>query len=74
MPGKDGITLLAEVRKHYGNIPFIRFTGKVREEVVIQAINNGADFYLQKGGEPGHGVKFEITVPPGGYRTGKEYG
>lgn len=52
MPGKDGIALLAEVRKHYGNIPFILFTGKGREEVVIQAINNGADFYLQKGGEP----------------------
>ncbi|MEI7650093.1 MAG: PAS domain S-box protein, partial [Methanomicrobiales archaeon] len=34
-------------------IPFILFTGRGREEVVIQAINSGADFYLQKGGEPG---------------------
>ncbi len=31
-------------------IPFILFTGKGREEVVIEAINNGADFYLHKGG------------------------
>ncbi len=48
----DGIQFLVEVRKHFGLIPFILFTGKGREEIVIQAINNGADFYLQKGGEP----------------------
>ena len=33
-------------------IPFIIFTGKGREEVVIEAINSGADSYLQKGGDP----------------------
>jgi hypothetical protein len=53
MPGMDGIQLLVEVRTRFGPIPFILFTGKGREEVVIQAINSGADFYLQKGGEPG---------------------
>ena len=53
MPGMDGIQFLVEVRKHLGQIPFILFTGRGREEVVIQAINSGADFYLQKGGEPG---------------------
>jgi PAS domain S-box-containing protein len=52
MPGMDGIQFLVEVRSHLGPIPFILFTGKGREEVVIQAINTGADFYLQKGGEP----------------------
>jgi PAS domain S-box-containing protein len=52
MPGMDGIQFLIEVRKKFGSIPFILFTGKGREEVVIQAINNGADFYLQKGGAP----------------------
>ncbi|UUX93248.1 PAS domain S-box protein [Methanoplanus endosymbiosus] len=52
MPGMDGIEFLAEVRNNYGNLPFILFTGKGREEVVIQAINSGADFYIQKGGEP----------------------
>ena len=52
MPEMDGIEFLQEVRKQYPNIPFILFTGRGREEVVIQAINNGADFYLQKGGEP----------------------
>ena len=34
------------------SIPFILFTGRGREEVVIEALNSGADFYLQKGGEP----------------------
>ncbi|MCX6697798.1 MAG: PAS domain S-box protein [Methanoregula sp.] len=41
------------MRTKFGQIPFILFTGKGREEVVIQAINSGADFYLQKGGESG---------------------
>ena len=52
MPVMDGIALLKEVRIAHGDIPFILFTGKGREEVVIEAINNGVDFYLQKGGAP----------------------
>ena len=52
MPGMDGIQFLVEVRARFGLIPFILFTGRGREEVVIQAINEGADFYIQKGGEP----------------------
>ncbi len=51
MPDMDGIEFLKQVRKK-STIPFILFTGKGREEVVIDAINNGADFYLQKGGAP----------------------
>jgi PAS domain S-box-containing protein len=52
MPEMDGIELLKNVRKFHGNIPYILFTGRGREEVVIEAINNGVDFYLQKGGDP----------------------
>ncbi|MDD1728624.1 MAG: PAS domain S-box protein [Methanospirillum sp.] len=52
MPGMDGIEFLKTVREQYGDIPFILFTGRGREEVVIEAINNGADFYIQKGGDP----------------------
>lgn len=52
MPEMNGIEFLKTVRKSYGSIPFILFTGRGREEVVIEAINNGADFYLQKGGDP----------------------
>ena len=52
MPEMDGIEFLKAVREQYGAIPFILFTGRGREEVVIEALNNGADFYLQKGGDP----------------------
>jgi PAS domain S-box-containing protein len=51
MPGEDGITFLKSVRSSYTDIPFILFTGRGREEVVIEAINNGVDFYIQKGGD-----------------------
>ena len=52
MPHMDGIEFLKKVRAAKGDIPFILFTGRGREEVVIEAINSGADFYLQKGGDP----------------------
>ncbi|HOW06114.1 response regulator [Methanospirillum hungatei] len=52
MPDMDGIELLKCVRKENPTIPFIVFTGKGREEIVIEALNYGADFYLQKGGDP----------------------
>jgi PAS domain S-box-containing protein len=52
MPEVDGIEFLKRVRASGNTIPFIIFTGRGREEIVIQALNEGADFYLQKGGEP----------------------
>ncbi len=52
MPGKDGIQLLKEIRGTGNKIAFILFTGKGREDVAIEALNAGADFYLQKGGNP----------------------
>lgn len=51
MPAMDGIQFLQKVRSLYGSVPFILFTGKGREEVVITALNSGADYYLQKGGD-----------------------
>ena len=51
MPGMDGIELLKYIRKKCQGLPFILFTGRGREEIVIEAINNGVDFYLQKGGD-----------------------
>lgn len=52
MPGIDGLEFLKQVRTLHGQVPFILFTGRGREEVVILALNLGADFYLQKGGDP----------------------
>jgi PAS domain S-box-containing protein len=52
MPGEDGIQFLRSLRASGDTTPFILFTGKGREEVVIEAFDNGADAYLQKGGEP----------------------
>ncbi|WP_319578484.1 PAS domain S-box protein [uncultured Methanospirillum sp.] len=52
MPDMNGIDFLQEIRGTHRDMPFILFTGRGREEVVIQAINKGADFYIQKGGDP----------------------
>jgi len=52
MPAMDGIEFLKIVRKEYPALPFIIFTGKGREDIAIEAFENGADFYVQKGGEP----------------------
>ncbi len=52
MPGMDGISFLKFVRTRDPEVPFILFTGKGREEVVIEALNNGADYYLQKDTNP----------------------
>ena len=51
MDGMDGIAFLKHVRAHQGDVPFILFTGRGREEVAVQALNLGADFYMQKGGD-----------------------
>jgi CheY-like chemotaxis protein len=52
MPEMDGIAFLKIVRNTNPTLPFIIFTGRGREDVVVEALNSGADHYLQKGGEP----------------------
>jgi PAS domain S-box-containing protein len=51
MPEMDGIIFLRQLRALGNATPFIIFTGKGREEIAIQALNEGADFYIQKGGD-----------------------
>jgi CheY-like chemotaxis protein len=52
MPFMDGITFLKTIRGKRINIPFIMFTGVGREEIMNQAIENGANSFIQKIGDP----------------------
>jgi len=52
MSNMDGLELLKELKKQNIDIPFIIFTGRGREEIAINALNLGADYYLNKGGDP----------------------
>ncbi len=49
MPAMDGIEFLKTVREKYPKLPFIFFTSKNREEILEEAIKNGADHYVRKG-------------------------
>jgi PAS domain S-box-containing protein len=53
MPEMTGLELLEHVRKELNSqLPFIIFTGEGREAVASEALNLGANRYLQKGGDP----------------------
>ncbi len=53
MPEMNGLDFLKTVRtERHDDIPFIIFTGKGREEVAMEALNLGADRYLEKKGDP----------------------
>jgi PAS domain S-box-containing protein len=51
MPMMDGLEFLQNLRQSGNTIPFIMLTGKGREDVAMDALNNGANHYLQKGGD-----------------------
>lgn len=53
MEGMNGITFLRTLRGEGNTIPFIMMTGIGCEHTAIEALNNDADFYLEKGEEPG---------------------
>ena len=50
LPDMDGINLLREIRTGGFSGLFIIITGKHRAHVAIDALNSGADYYVQKGG------------------------
>ena len=52
MPEMDGLAFLKYLRPRCNGMPFIIFTGNGGEEVAIEALNAGADFYVQKKGSP----------------------
>lgn len=51
MPAIDGLAFLRLARQKSPDIPFILFTGRGREEVVIDACNAGVTFYVRKGAD-----------------------
>ncbi|MEI6797412.1 MAG: PAS domain S-box protein, partial [Methanomassiliicoccales archaeon] len=53
MPDMDGLEFLSQVRREFGDVPFILFTGRGQEETVIQAMERAADFYVRKDREAG---------------------
>lgn len=52
MPEITGIDFLKILRAKGDSTPIIIFTGIGREVAAIEALNNGADFFLQKGEDP----------------------
>ncbi len=52
MPGMDGLELLKRIREKDPQIPFVLFTVREREEVAVEALNSGANFYVQKENTP----------------------
>jgi DNA-binding response OmpR family regulator len=52
LPEIDGIAFLKILRTKGDTTPVIIFTGIGRENAAIEALNNGADFFLRKGETP----------------------
>lgn len=52
LPDMNGISLLKHLKMSGDSTPFILLTGKGGEDVVIEALNAGAAFYIVKRGDP----------------------
>lgn len=48
MPGKDGISLVSEVKKILSNIQFIMLSQVTNKEMVTKAYESGIEFYINK--------------------------
>jgi len=53
MPGMDGLSLLQEIRSRGCNSLFVVITAKRLAHIAIDALNSGADYYVQKGTDIG---------------------
>lgn len=56
-----GLDILEQVRVNENDIPVIIFTGKSREEIAIQALNLGADYYIRKSSSKIEGLYAELS-------------
>jgi PAS domain S-box-containing protein len=52
LPQKNGLDFLKELRENKNEVPFVLFTRKVTEEIVVKALNLGADSCISKIGSP----------------------
>ena len=66
MPGKDGLTLLGEVRSKWPGIAVLILSMHPEREYAIRAMRAGAFGYLNKGGAPEQLIKAVRTVAAGG--------
>lgn len=51
MPDIDGISILKEIRAQNDPALFVMFTGRHLAQVAIETLNNGGNYYVQKGVE-----------------------
>ena len=56
MPDMDGLALLKEIRARGGQSIFVMATAKRLAHIARDALNTGADYYLQKGADMGNEV------------------
>ncbi|MFW9926567.1 MAG: PAS domain-containing protein, partial [Candidatus Thorarchaeota archaeon] len=56
-----GLNILEQVRNSGLDVPVIIFTGKSREEIAIQALNLGADYYIRKSSSKIEGLYAELS-------------
>lgn len=52
LPQKNGLEFFRDLKVSGNNLPFILFTNKREEEILIEALNLGVDGYLNKQGNP----------------------
>ncbi len=52
LPWRTGLEFLKRLRLKNDPIPFILFTDYGSEDIIIEALNAGADYYVRKGGDP----------------------
>ena len=63
VPEMNGIPLVKALRDQGDTTPFIVFTGRGSEEVMMQALGHGADGYVKKGGLQGEQfVRLTTTI------------
>lgn len=48
MPGMNGIELLKNIREHYGPLPVILMTAYGEKDLVIEALRNRCDSFIEK--------------------------